>query len=132
MRLLKTITIQFVLYLGIVLVLEGFSYLATGVFDLSFSHMKTFLTIMFFLTLSALIWERPTVKAISETDQNIKAVETWLTHLSAKQVEREGNKFHYQVSYLKCIDRDLTVTIENNEIRVEGVVRLLRSLPDLD
>lgn len=130
MRLLKTIGIQTTIFIGTLLILEMARFLIKGEFDLKLSQLSPWFIFFLMITLSSLIWDRPIVKTFAETDQNRKAIEDWLTKLSAKEVESQGGTLRYQVSYFKSFDRDLTVTTQNNSIRVEGILRLLRSLPD--
>ena len=128
MRLLKTISIQTALMVSIFAVLEYFRYLKVGEFDLNISQSAPLWMPLIFINVASLIWDRPVVKTFANTEENTKAIEAWLTKLSAEEVKSQNGSLHYKVSYIKSFDRDIQVTIEAQQISVEGVLRLLKSL----
>lgn len=132
MRLLKTILFQTALMVSIYAVLEYFRYLKVGEFDLNISQSAPLWMPLIFINVASLIWDRPVTRSFANTEENVQALEAWLTKLSAEEVTSENGMLHYRVSYFKSFDRDLHVIVNEDRISVEGVMRLLKSLPPLE
>lgn len=132
MRQLKTILIQTAILLGVFAIIELFGYLRLGTIDLRLSEMGPMLTLILFMTVMSVFQDRPEVMVLDQTDYNLAQVKAWLEEISAKQIKVENDTTHYQVSWMKSIDRNLTVTIQNSSIHIEGIHRLLKEMPRVD
>lgn len=132
MRQLKTILIQTAILLGVFAIIELFGYLRLDTVDLRLSEMGPMLTLILFMTVMSVFQDRPEVMVLDQTDYNLAQVKAWLEEISAKQIKVENDTTHYQVSWMKSIDRNLTVTIQNSSIHIEGIHRLLKEMPHVD
>lgn len=132
MRQLKTILIQTAILLGVFAIIELFGYLRLGTIDLRLSEMAPMSTLILFMTVTSVFQDRVETLSLDQTDYNLAQVKEWLEEISAKQIKVENDTTHYQVSWMKSIDRNLTVTIQNSSIHIEGIHRLLKEMPHVD
>lgn len=132
MRQLKTILIQTAVLIGVFAIIELFGYLRLGTVELRLSEMGPMLTLVLFMTVASVFQDRVETLSLNQTDYNLARVQEWLEEISAKQVRVENDTTHYQVSWMKSIDRDITITTRESSIHIEGIHRLLKEMPHVD